>query len=127
VLFLFLLHLHLFVLSGLLQAILNSAQKDKVKLPDVLLVSNGQVVAIVINNGGDDSCGVDVLSIGCNQSTKQLFQVINQLATGKLSFKLEILLHMLLDLLVLDASVLFRDFVDQDSLDKICVLEVCLQ
>lgn len=51
--FLLSLNLHLLILPALFQSVLYPAQKDQVELTDVLLVSDGEVIAVVVDNGRD--------------------------------------------------------------------------
>lgn len=71
------LDIHLFVLATLLEAVFDPAQEDEVELSDVLLVANGELVAVIIDNRGEHRRGVDVLSVGRDEITKQLLETFD--------------------------------------------------
>jgi hypothetical protein len=119
--------LHLLLLAGLLQAVLNPAEEDEVELPDVLLVPHRQVVAVVVDDGGDDQCGVHVLTVRGDESAEEVLEVLHQPAAGQLALELHVRLHVPLDVLVLDVTVLFGQLVAQHGPHEAGVLKVGLQ
>lgn len=72
------LDIHLLVLATLLEAVLDPTQEDQVKLPDIFLVADGQLIPVIINDRGEHRGGVDVFAIRRDKVTKQLLEALNQ-------------------------------------------------
>lgn len=99
---LLLLNVHLLVLAALLQSVLDPAEEDEVELADVLLVADGELVAVVVDDGGEEGGGVDVLAVGGDEVAEELFELLDESAAGELPLELAVLLGELLDLFVPD-------------------------
>jgi hypothetical protein len=119
--------LHLTIASRLLQTILYTTQKDEIELANILLIPHGNLIAIIIDNGRQHQRRIQIPPIGRNQSTEQLFQILNQPTTDHLPFKIKILLYAFLYLLIFDPTVTRRHLIGQDGPHESGVLEICLQ
>jgi hypothetical protein len=71
------LDLHLPLLASLLEPVFYPAQEHKVELPYVLLVPDRQLVAIVVDDGGDDGGRVHVLAVGGDEGAEEMLEMLH--------------------------------------------------